>query len=316
MSVIKSYVRGIAGATRRPKLTIIIWLMNLAFALPTFFIFRSAFSGTLGKSLATDGLLKKTDMNVIFEFLTSSGVGLGGLITAVLVLFVLHVLAYMFVFGGILNVLTPEASGQRFGQVFFGGGGRFYGRFFRLVVYSTALWVPALILFMAVNALLRLATSNPANEQLALAMNIVRVLVFLFLVFFVEMILDYARIKIAVTDSGQVFQSLIGATRFVLGRPLKTLLLYYLLGLTGWAALAAYLVLQSAFSKTSTGAVLLGFLIAQAFIASRAWLRVAYQAAQKDFMESANQPLSENRRDQAAPAPDGGQAMSPPGPSA
>jgi hypothetical protein len=286
MSVTKSYIHGLAGATRRPKLTAVLWLMNLVFALPAFFIFRASLSGTLGNSLAADGLLKKIDMNVIFEFLTSSGVVLGQVVTAVLVLIILHVLAYIFALGGILNTLAPEAQGQRFGQVFFGGGGRFYGRFFRLVVYSIVLWVPVIVIFLAVNALLKLAANDPVHEQLALAMMVIRVLVLLFLVYFIEMILDYARIKIALTDSRQVFRSLVGAARFVLSRPLKTVFLYYLLGLTGWAAFAVYFALQSTFSKTSAVAVILGFLIAQLFIASRAWLRVAYQAAQKNFLES------------------------------
>jgi hypothetical protein len=288
MSVIKSYVHGLAAATRRPKLVALLWLMNVVFALPAFFIFRGAFKGVLGNSLAADGLLKKIDMNVIFEFLTSSGVVVGQVVTAVLVLVVLHVLAYIFAFGGILNVLAPEARGQHLAPAFFGGGGRYYGRYFRLVVYSIALWVPVLVLFMAVNAFLRMAVKDSVNEQLMMATNILRVLVFLFLVYFVEMILDYARIKIALTDSRQVFRSLVGASRFVFSRPLKTIFLYYLLGLTGWAAFGVYFALQSALRETAAVAVCLGFLITQAFIASRAWLRIVYLAAQKNFLESAN----------------------------
>ncbi len=286
MNIIKSYVHGIAGASRRPRLVALLWLMNFVFALPAFFAVRSALGGALGKSDAAGVLLKATDMNTIFEFLTSSGVVVGQVISLILVLIVLHVLAYIFAFGGILNALAPQARGQNLGQVFFGGGGRFYGRFFRLVIYSVVLWVPVLIVFLAMNGLLRAATADPAQEQLGMAAMVVRVVVFLFLAFFVEMILDYARIKIALTDSRQVFRSLIGAARFVFSRPLKTVVLYYLLGLTGWAAMAVYLGLQSTFSKTTAAAVILGFLITQVFVAGRAWLRVAFQAAQKDFLES------------------------------
>ncbi len=288
MSVIKSYIHGLAAATRRPKLVALLWLMNVVFALPAFFIFRSAFNGVLGNSLAADGLLQKIDMDVIFEFLTSSGVVVGQVVTAVLVLVVLHVLAHIFVFGGILNALAPESRGQHLAPVFFGGGGRFYGRYFRLVIYSLGLWVPAFIIFMAANAVLRLATKDSINEQLMMAANIARIALFLFLAFFAEMILDYARIKIALTDSREVFRSLVGATRFVFSRPLKTVILYYLLGLTGWAAIGGYFALHFAFSETTAAAVILAFLITQAFIASRAWLRIAFLAAQKNFLESSN----------------------------
>jgi hypothetical protein len=121
-----------------------------------------------------------------------------------------------------------------------------------------------------------------------MAANIARIVFFLFLVFFVEMILDYARIKIALADSRQVFRSLVGAARFVFSRPIKTTILYYLLGLTGWAAFGVYYALHFAFSETSAVTVALAFLITQAFIASRAWLRVAFLAAQKSFLESSN----------------------------
>jgi hypothetical protein len=289
MGVFKSYSQGITEATRLPKMIAVLWLMNLVFASMAFLVFNAAFRGTLGDSLAAADLLKKTDMNVIFEFLSSSGIVLGEIGTVVLILLAFHVLASVFAFGGILSILDPAARGQRFGQAFFGGGGKFYGRFFRLTIYSLVLWVPAILVFMIVSALLGLATKDPTHEQLAFVLTVLKLAFLVFLIFLVKMILDYARIKIAATDSREVFRSLVGAARFVLIRPVKTLVLYYLLGLTGWAALAAYLALQSTFSKTSAVALVTGFLIAQVFIASRAWLKIAYQSAEKDLWQSASQ---------------------------
>jgi hypothetical protein len=286
MSVFKSYANGVGEATRRPKMVAVLWLMNVVFASTAFFVFNAALRGTLGDSLAAGNLLKATDMNIVFEFLTSSGIVLGEIGTVVLILLVWQVLASIFVFGGILAVISPEGRSQRFGRAFFGGGGKYYGRFFRLTIYSAVLWVPVSVVFMIVNAILGLATKDPTHEQLGFVLALLRVGVLLVLVFLVKMILDYARIKIAATDSREVFRALIGAARFVLLRPIKTLGLYYLLGLTGWAALAAYLAFQSAYSKTSAVALLLNLLTAQVFIASRAWLRVAYQASQKNLLET------------------------------
>jgi hypothetical protein len=287
MSIMKSYSQGLAEATRRPKMIALLWVLNFAFAAIAYLVFSAAFRGTLGESLAAGALLKKTDMNVIFEFLTSSGIVLGEIVTVVLILLVLHVLTSIFVFGGILGVLDREARGRRFGQVFFGGGGKLYGRFFRLTIYSLVLWVPAILAFMIVSALLGLATKDPTHEQLALITTIVKALILAFIFFFIKMVLDYARIKIALTDTREVFRSLVGATRFVFARAAKTLALYYMLGLTALATFAIYLALQSAFAKTSVLAVLLGFLVVQAFIVSRAWIWIAYLAAQKSFFEFA-----------------------------
>jgi hypothetical protein len=92
--------------------------------------------------------------------------------------------------------------------------------------------------------------------------------------------MDYARILIAGRDSREVLRSLFEAVRLVLKKPGTTLALYYLLGLVGWASFLIYRVLDSAFPQTSTATIAIGFLLAQVFIASRGWLKVAYQAAQ------------------------------------
>ena len=78
MSNVKSYRHGILQATRHPKMTELLWLSNLLPAIPAYFLFRAFFGGTIGPSLAAADLLKKADMNTIFEVLTSSGVALSG----------------------------------------------------------------------------------------------------------------------------------------------------------------------------------------------------------------------------------------------
>jgi hypothetical protein len=287
MKILNCYAHGIGQATRHPKMTALVWLFNFVMALPILFLFRAAFGGAIGDSLAAADLLKKADMNVIFEFMTSSGIVLGELFTAALLLLVFHVCVSIFVFGGILNVLDPGQSGIRFSQSFFSGGGRFYGRFFRLTLYSLLLVIPAAIVFLIANSIISLATKNPSREQLAFGLNIFRILLALFLAYAVKMILDYARIRIAVEDTRKVLESLVQSIRFVFGRPLKTFGLYYLLGLTGWVILTAYLAIHSAYACQSTAMVIIGFLISQVFLASRAWLKIAYQAAQKNLLESA-----------------------------
>jgi hypothetical protein len=50
-------------------------------------------------------------------------------------------------------------------------------------------------------------------------------------------------------------QSLLGALRFVFRRPVLTLGLYDLLGITGWATFAVWSGLSSALPMTTVGAV-------------------------------------------------------------
>ena len=95
--------------------------------------------------------------------------------------------------------------------------------------------------------------------------------------------MDYARIRIVREDTNGVYDALVWAVRFVFGRPGGTLLLYYLLGITGWVMLAAYLVLHRLFPGSTTGAIVSAFLLSQIFVAGRGWLKIAYQAAELEF---------------------------------
>ena len=49
------------------------------------------------------------------------------------------------------------------------------------------------------------------------------------------------------------------------------------------AGMAVYLGLQSLFAKTTTRAVLAGFLLTQLHILWRSWIKVAYQGAELSF---------------------------------
>jgi len=283
MNIIKSYSQGIQEATSRPKMVFVLWMVNFVFSSIVYFLFSAMLKAAFGKSLMASDLLKKPNMDVFLEFLTSSGTALGMLITSALILIVLFLPAVMFLNGGILHTLISRRDREGFAQVFFAGGGKFFGRFFRLTIYSLVLWVPAVLLFMILSGILGVIAKNPLNEQGAFYLALLRIAVAVFFVFFIKMILDYARIKIATQDARSVFLSLLEATGFVFRKLGKTLVLYYLLGLTGLAAFLAYWGIRSTFSAGSSVAVWLGFFIAQLFIAGRGWLRIAFQAGQTKF---------------------------------
>lgn len=283
MNIIKSYRQGIQEATFRPKMVMVLWMINALFASVVYFLFSAMFGAAIGTSGLASELLRKPDMNILLEFLTASGTSLGMLGTAIIVLIVLYHIGSIFLNGGILYTLIHQGDREGFAQVFFAGAGKYFGRFFRLTIYSLVLWVPAVVVFMIINWLLGILTKNPVHEQRAFILNLVRAAIALVLVFLIKMIMDYARIKIVTQDARPVFLSLLEAAAFVFRKLGKSLVLYYLLGLTGLAAFLVYWGIRSSFTATSTGAIWLGFLIAQLYIASRGWLRIAFQAGQTKF---------------------------------
>lgn len=281
MNIIRFYVHGMREASRRPTMIALLWLANIVLAAPACLLFSGALGAAVGKSMAP------LDQDAMIEFLTGSGGAIRSVTTVLLVAVVLSAFVSIFMFGGILHTLVRGGAGERPGQTFFAGGGRYYGRFLRLTLCSVVLWVPALALFIPLHVLAAAVMKDSTNEQLGFALTVFRVVLGLFLVFFIKIIMDYARIGIVREDTNKVYDALVRAVRFVFGRLGRTLFLYYLLGVTGLAMLAVYLGLSRLFPGSTTAAIVSVFLLSQLFAAGRGWLKIAYQAAELELSSRA-----------------------------
>ncbi|MGD0782349.1 MAG: hypothetical protein ABSA30_05770, partial [Candidatus Aminicenantales bacterium] len=283
MNILSSYSRGIRDALLRPKAAVVLWLVNAAFAAIVYFVAAGAVTEALGRSLAADDLLFRSNVDALFELLAGSGGALMALLTVILALLLLYLFVSPLLYGGILHDLAHPHESGGFGQSFWAGAGRYYGRFFRLIPASLVLWVPAAALYLLADRVLDALGQDPLREQLNFYLTFVRLALALFLFFLVRMIMDYARIRIAATEARSALGALAWAAAFVLRKLVGTLALYYGLGLTALAGAAAYLGIQSLFAKTTPGAVLAGFLVTQLHILWRSWIKVATQGAELGF---------------------------------
>lgn len=280
MNIFTCYKKGVAEASLRPRVVLILWAVNAAFASLAFLLFSGYFGAALGSSTAAAGLMKQPDMNIIFEMLTSPGGGLGMLRSGLLLLILLFYLFSFFVNGGILEGLFCSSRDARRGRTFFEGGAIHYWRFLKLAVYSLVLWVPACLIFALSSGLLMAATRGSIKEQLTFCLRLGLGAFILFLVYIIMMIMDYARIRIVAEDTGEVFRSLARSTAFVFKHIWSSLGIYYLLGATGLAAFGVWRLFVHIIPQTSMAGVWTAFLFTQLFIASRGWLRIAFQSAQ------------------------------------
>jgi hypothetical protein len=301
MKVLKSYYRGIKEATSQAKMIFILWLANFAFGSVIFYLFFGAFSRAMGNSAVAEGLLKRFDFNFLVEFMSNHGESIATIFSSIVVLTLLYLLVSTFLFGGILFSLTLRLKSshlagdeRKFVQIFFQGAGKFFGRFFRLLVYSLLLWIASLIILFLVNLFISLFAGREASEKLFFYTLWVRLGIALFIFFLVRMILDYTRIKIAFEDSPKVFRSLLEMTKYVLKKLGKTLALYYLLLLTGVVFFAVLRTLKLIIPQNSFLTITVAFLVGQVFIASQAWLRIAFQQAQLVFYSPGHQEPPES----------------------
>ncbi len=289
MKVLKSYGGGIKEATLQPKMIFILWLRNFIFGLALFYIFFRFLTWTIGNSVLADSLLKRFDFSLFFEILVHHDESVNLLLMIGFVLILLYFLVSVFLYGGILSILTlpPGAKEERrrLAQTFFQGAGKFFGRFFRLSIYALILWVAFFLINLLLNPLGKFLTGHGSNEWMGFYFFWIRIAVGLFLVFLIRMILDYSRIEIVILDSQAVFLSFLKTIKLVFKQFGKTLALYYLLVLTGIIVIIVFWVANSnlpTFSSTWM-TVFIPFLVAQLFIAFQGWLKIAFQSAQLVF---------------------------------
>jgi hypothetical protein len=289
MKVPKSYVLGIKQSSEQGKMILVLWMFNLLFAALVYFVGSGFFARALGGSGLAESL-RQFDAGLFLEMLVHNQAPVGTVFKVIIMLAFLYFWLSIFLTGGILHVLLSanapaedEPRRQRFAGAFFQGAGRYFGRFFRLEFYSLILWAVFFLFQLIFRLVAKPLTANGTNEKMLYYIFWARVVLSLVLIFFIRMILDYARIIIARADTGRVWRSLREAGRFVFKRLTGTLALYYILLITGLVIFLVYWGIHSGISTGSLATIWLVFFIGQVFIMSRVWLKIACQAAQLIF---------------------------------
>jgi hypothetical protein len=287
MKTLKYYIQGIREASQQPKMIALLWFMNFIFGWVVYRLFFNLISGFLGHSVIANDLLKDFDYKVVLELIIHEPARLQTILSVASILIILYFFVSIFLDGGILFRLLRHRSfaqgeGEKasFASDFFQGAGKFFGRFFRLYLYSLIFWIIFVIILMMISAFIGALTDEITMEMYGFYIVLATVIFGFFLFALIRMIMDYARIKIAVEDNPQVFKSLFASLKFVFQNFGKTLLLYYLMILTAAACFGVFWVLNWLIPSSVFITILIVFVIQQLFIASRGWLRIAVLSGQ------------------------------------
>ncbi|MFW6140817.1 MAG: hypothetical protein ACOC5S_05635 [Acidobacteriota bacterium] len=289
MKVWESYFQGIKDALK-PKMVAILWLINFLFASVLYFLISGLLSDAISWSPKAEALMKKGDFNVVLDILVHRGGEVSMILSVAFILFFFYYLASLFLRGGVLYFLSLSLNSkqgekeERFASLFFRGAGRFFGRFFRLMIYSLVLWIGFALINVLIHLFAGVLSNQGDNEKMLVVMIWVRLVIFLFFYFFVLMVLDYARIRIVLENSRKVLKNMFWSLGFVLTKLGRTLALYYILVVTGILIAIVYWLFDSLIPGQTLMMVMLAFVLGQVFILARSWLTVAFQAAQMRFL--------------------------------
>jgi hypothetical protein len=300
-----AFADGLMRVKRAPWLVIGVWLSTLLVATPLALLLQDQISAHLGSSLAANAAAEGLNFDWWNEFLAqTSGVGatfvpaiLGfaavlknlstiadreALPTVIAVAVAMQLMVSMFLAGGILDRLARDH--QVGAGAFFSACGVYFVRFIRLGTIAAAIyWLlfgPYYSwLFEAVYPAL---TADVTVERTAFFIRLALYLAFAAPVLFVNMLLDYAKIRAVVEDRRSMIGALIAGWRFIRRQPIAAWALYKSNAFLFLLVMGLYYLAAPGASSPNA----IAFAIGQLYIVLRVIVRLQFAASQTALFQS------------------------------
>jgi len=282
MSVFSSIGGGVAAASRKPRVLLILYLMNLIFALLVAGPFYALAKADLGHSLLGRNLQALDFVwlgELVYRYQNVAPAVAAWLMGSVLLYAVLSV----FLSGGTIGRLL-DTEGRTTAQTFFSDCGRYFWRFLRLFLLALPCYVLALgAVPAALSALLGPLIENARTAWTPFAVSLGRTALALLALSLVHMVFDYARVRIVAEADRSALRALGAALAFLGRRFFRGWGLYLLIAMgflagTGIAAALAGVLPDEGLSFAAVS--IAGM---QLFILFRLWARMVFFAAQADY---------------------------------
>jgi hypothetical protein len=309
MSALAAFRDGIRRVNGAPMLVIGLCLVTFLIALPLSLALRGMIGAHLGRSLAAETVASGANYQWWQEF-SAQASGLGGTFVPSIIGFgavldnldafldnlpmaatiagvtVAWLLVWSFLSGGILDRLARDRRTRSAG--FFSAAGTHFWRFLRLGVIAWAIYA---FLFGWVHGwiftdLYERWTRDMTVERNAAALRLAGYLVFGALLVFINVLVDYARVRIVVEDRRSAIGALAAGTRFV-RRHVATVFALYLLNALAFVVVIALYALVSPGAPGSGFSMWVTLLVGQVYIVVRHYLKLVFYASQTSFFQSA-----------------------------
>jgi hypothetical protein len=306
--VLASFLDGVKRTVSAPAVLLGVFLLTLAMALPLALTLRGLLGAHLGASLAAHEAAEAVNHDWWQEFLaqasglattfTPSVIGFAAVLENVSSVFdarstivpvagaiAAYLLAWTFLSGAIIDRFARQRPTRAHG--FFGAGGVFFFRFLRLAVVAGLAYgfLFAYVHGWLFDELFRNAARDVNVERTAFFWRLALYAVFGMLLVAVNVVFDYAKIRAVVEDRRSMILALLASLRFVLRRRGRVLGLYALNALT-FAALVAVWALLAPRAGRAGLSMWLGFLLAQAYLAARLFLKLHFIASQTALFQA------------------------------
>lgn len=311
MSAVGAGFRGLGKVLRSPLLVLWIWILNVVVALPAAALMARSLEDSIGGSLVYEKLRDGFDMGWYGEYesraqgiektFSPTVVGAGpffdnaeawfdgslfALHPGIVGLGLVYAALWALLLGGILSRLSDGHGLLRLSD-FFARGGEFFFRYVRLAVISGVLYYLVYRFASWLFGWIESQSRDVTVEETVLGYVVAGSVLVVFLLTFVNMAFDYAKIATFKENRRSMLLAAFRGFRFVLAHPGSTMVLYYGLGLATLVVLGAYYVVAPGAGQTTLPGVAIAFLIGQAYLVVKLVLRLTFYASQMSLYESA-----------------------------
>jgi hypothetical protein len=309
MKAFRAALKGLLRVLSSPVLVLWLWLTNFVVALPMAYVMTRSIESSIGGSLVSESLRSGFDMGWFGEYeaqakgletsFSPSVTGVGAFLDnweswfngnlfvgfpGLVAFGILYSVLWALFLGGILNQLREGAGIFRLSE-FLSQGATFFFRFLRLAVLSGLLYYLVYRFSGWLFGWIEQAVRDVTVERTVLAYVLAGALLVGFLLTFVNMAFDYAKIATFRENRRSMLFAAVRGFRFVLTNPFQAAALYYGLGLAGVLLLVAYSGAAPGVGQGSTPTVIIAFLVGQAFLIAKLVLRLTFYAGQTRLYE-------------------------------
>jgi hypothetical protein len=204
---------------------------------------------------------------------------------------VLYILLNSFLLAAAVGSLALDPQGTSFRE-FFRNGGMFFGRFFRLAVLAIlTFWLVGSWIVEPLSDLGEKLTNAALTDRGAFYWNLTRYLIVLVIFLLLNMLFDYAKIKIALEDRTSALVAFLSALKFCAAHFLISFGFYLLIVALGLVWVVLYAGIEWLLPQQGWLTILLAAIVQQLYMLGRLTVKLLFYSGQMQLYLSMKDTL-------------------------
>jgi hypothetical protein len=299
MTTLQAIAAGLRRTLHSPGVVLVLWLVNVAAAVPATWIVAVAIRRSVGSSLVHENLRAGLDMSWYGQYEAYAdglartftpailGVGAfldnleawvtGGLFTGyagLVALGVAYAIIWALLLGGVVDRYAHPDEARGAGR-FFRSGGRYFLRFLRLAVLSGVLYVLIYWFHRWLYGVIAELVRNVTTERVVLLSALAAVGATAVLLTMVHLCFTYAKVATVMEDRRSMLLAALRGVAFVVAHPFRTFGIYLGVAVISVTMLVVYGFFGPGVGQTDRTGVIVAFAASQVFLIVRLALRLS-----------------------------------------